>query len=227
MRCFTIVGTDTGVGKTFVTAALIAAARSTGAVAFGLKPIESGVSESTKSDTALLAYASDRGEIDTNLLQLAPAIAPGLISANNIEIRAIAAFIEDQCAKTKVQAGSGPGGNAVVCFVETAGGWFSPLTACGDVRELAATIAAPVIIVGPATLGAINQTRLTIAAVRAANLPIAAVVLSQRPADDAVLAAQNAEAIAHRTGQLTQRLCEATDATRIIGLMRNDAKWGW
>ena len=227
MRHFTVVGTDTGVGKTFVTAALIKAARRGGTLAFGLKPVESGIGETAKSDTAILAEASERAPAETNLVQFEPAIAPGLIGHNATEIDELVGFVVAQGGRTSSSHGPGSSALAQVCFVETAGGWYSPLSQRGDVRELAAMLAAPVIVVGKASLGAINQIRLTVAAVAAAQLSIAMVVLSQRPSDDEALAAQNEQAIAQRTGLSTMRLSSEDDAASIVAALRKDTNFGW
>lgn len=227
MRRFTVVGTDTGVGKTWVTDALVRAASNRGVVAIGLKPIESGVADDTKSDTALLATASSRQPNQTNLVQFEPAIAPGLISGNGTEVNELVNFVEEQCSELRTAIRESSAYHAAVCFVETAGGWYSPVSLRGDVRELAVKLASPVIIVGKASLGAINQIRLTASAVREAQLPIAAIVLSQRATDEEGIAAQNQGEIAERTGLPTVRLRVAADANMLISTLRRDPNWGW
>ena len=228
MRRFTIVGTDTCVGKTFVTAGLIRAAVRAGYVAFGLKPVESGATGASSSDTAVLANVSGRTAKETNFIQFGPAVAPGLVPGNSTEIAELVNFVQVRCnVADSTQQDGAAGPPPTLCFVETAGGWFSPLSSHGDVREFAVMLAAPVLIVGHAGLGAINQLRLTVSAVKASQLPIVALILSQRASDDDALAAQNESAIAQRTGLTTMRFRSDADADLLIARIQEDRSWGW
>ncbi len=73
--------------------------------------------------------------------------------------------------------------NCDVLIVEGAGGWYVPLDRHDFmIGDLATALRLPVIVVTPASLGAINMTLLTVHAIRERNLPIAGLVLNRVPA---------------------------------------------
>ena len=170
-RRFFVTGTDTGVGKTLVAAALLLNARAHGLRALGLKPVAAGChlafDRLVNDDALLLAELSD-GAPDYDLVNpvaLAPAIAPHLAAAGaGLHLRA-ADLIRH------VQAAEGRGVDALV--VEGAGGWLVPLNATETMADLAAGLGYPVVLVVGMRLGCLNHALLSCAAIRAAGLPLA------------------------------------------------------
>ena len=79
MRDLLVTGTDTGVGKTVIAAALVAALRAGGIRAIGFKPAETGIEPGQDRDSDVLARASGAREaLAAPLLQLAEPLAPAV-----------------------------------------------------------------------------------------------------------------------------------------------------
>lgn len=178
---FFVTGTDTGVGKTQVSAALLAGMAARGLKPFAYKPCESG---GTEDGDALWAAAGRWQPRDSVCLYrfaapLAPAIAARQ-ERRRVEWKALLAGFH--------ALGKGPG------VVEGAGGLFVPLTARHDVVDLAAALKLPVVLVARAGLGTINHTTLSLHELRRRKLRVAAVVLSQAsPGKDLALESNRAE----------------------------------
>jgi dethiobiotin synthetase len=189
VRGLFVTGTDTGVGKTFVTCALARKARAAGFRVFAFKPIETGC-DGVGADQAALAEAA--GDVARGTYRLKMPAAPWVAA------RAEGVEIELDRITTELTAGPDQWD---VFLVEAAGGWRVPLTREHDTSELARRCGLPVLIVARAGLGTINHTLLTIEAVRRDGLEIGGVVLSARPEDDPAFAASNAQQIHERSGQ--------------------------
>ncbi len=164
--CF-VTGTDTEIGKTFVSCALLHAARQQGLVAVGMKPVAAGVDAAgLNEDVEQLCAASSR-----NLPRewVAPylfrsAVAPHLAAREeNREIR----FAPIQEAFTRLQAA------ADVLVVEGVGGFRVPLGEDGDSADLAVALGLPVIVVAGLRLGCINHVLLTAEAIARRGLHLA------------------------------------------------------
>lgn len=190
MISYFVTGTDTGVGKTFVSAAILRQARTRGWKTLGFKPVETGCSdESLGPDQQVLCEAAGGWQTGPlkGLYQLKDPVAPYVAALGekvSIDLDRIIAVAR----------------NAEVDFaiVEGAGGWRVPLTDSADIATLAGRLGAPVIIVGRAGLGTINHTLLTIEAVERDGCSIGAVILSRRPDEDRAFALQNAAEISRR-----------------------------
>lgn len=165
-----VTGTDTGVGKTFVSEGLVRWLRANGTDAIAIKPIETGWIEAS-SDARRLAIASDRPVARTIWQHFQLPAAP-----------AVAATEEGRVIDPKalIQWIHGSRQDADLCFVEGAGGWMVPFGRSWLFGDLVARLPAPVLIVGRAGLGTINHTLMTAKCVVETN-PIAAVVLSRPP----------------------------------------------
>jgi len=166
-----VTGTDTGVGKTLVTGALLLNARAHGLQAVGLKPVSAGCRESggrlVNDDALLLQRLSsvtlDYG--DVNPAAFGPAIAPH-IAAARAGVTAGAAALANRIARIDAE------GHDVV-LVEGAGGWLVPLNETETMADLATWLGYPVILVVAMRLGCLNHALLTAAAIEAASLPLA------------------------------------------------------
>lgn len=163
---FFITGTDTEVGKTFATCALVARARQSGLAAVGIKPVAAGVeADGQNADVAALraVNAVALPETTLNPYRLAPPIAPHLAAREaGLEIRfaPILAALADarRCAP--------------LVFVEGAGGFRIPLGADGDSADLAVALGLPVILVVGLRLGCINHALLSAEAILARGLKL-------------------------------------------------------
>lgn len=165
MKGLFITGTDTDVGKTYVTALLARQLKAAGYEVSTRKPIASGCAHGCV-DAEALAQATDE---DSNVVcpyRFAPAISP-----ERAMRQAGQTITLTDC--TKVCSNS-----AYFTLVEGAGGWLSPLCSDGDNADLAQLLALPVLLVASNRLGCINQTRLTLQAIEQRGLDCIGVVLN-------------------------------------------------
>lgn len=174
---FFVTGTDTGVGKTQVSRALLSLLVDAGWRPQGFKPYESGCASLRAPADALGLREAARSDLPLDLVcphrfraPLAPGIAARRLGREpdwNVTLAAWA------------RVGTG------AAVVEGAGGLFVPLDASHDVIDLIATLALPVVLVARAGLGTLNHTALSLEALAARGLPVAAVLLSRStPARD-------------------------------------------
>jgi dethiobiotin synthetase len=196
-RGFFVTGTDTGVGKTYVTAALARCERSLGRTVFAFKPIETGCrwigTELVGEDQLLLCDAAgdwQRGRL-AGAYRFTSPVAP-LVAASKARER-----IDVADVIALVREGSRL---ADLTLVEGAGGWRVPITEQVRMSELARELGFPIIVVARATLGTLNHTVLTIEAVERDGCELAAIVMSRRPEDDIDLATSNLGQIERLTG---------------------------
>ena len=198
MRRYFITGTDTGVGKTWVTCSLARLAVSRGQRVFAFKPIETGCSERdgrlVGEDQELLCDAAggwQEGELRGVYRFRLPA-APHVAAA------AEGSRVEDAPLAAAVSRGTK---GADLVLIEGAGGWRVPIREDLDMGGYAKQLGAPVILVGRAGLGTINHCLLTAEAILRDGLELAAVVLSVRPDDDRAFAGSNASEISRCLGR--------------------------
>jgi dethiobiotin synthetase len=174
--CF-VTGTDTGVGKTVLAAALVAAARARGLDAAPLKPVITGLDEPASPewphDHELLARTCKRSASEVALVGYDPPVSPHL--AAELADRPIDP-VELEASIGAVAAGS------ELVVVEGVGGLLVPLADGYDVRHLARSLGLPVLIAARPGLGTLNHTLLTLEAARSAGLEVTAVVLTPWPA---------------------------------------------
>jgi dethiobiotin synthetase len=192
---FFVTGTDTGVGKTFVTCAIARRFTAQKKKVFAFKPIETGCSmvdgRLVGSDQELLAHAAGNWQRGSHrgVYRFALAAAP-LVAATAEGIPIDLAWI-DSVFKQGIS-------EADLVLVEGAGGWRVPITESFDMGELAKRLGLPVLVVARAGLGTINHTLLTVEAIEKDGLKVAAVLLNTLPDDDAAMATSNAEQIRGR-----------------------------
>jgi dethiobiotin synthetase len=192
MRGLFVVGTDTGVGKTEVTCALVANARAEGRDVVALKPAQSGVTAGEPSDAERLHAACDAAEPLEALCPysfaapLAPAVAARVAGAA-ISFARI------------VEAARALAARHEAVLVEGAGGLLVPLTERETYADLAVALDLPVLLVARAGLGTVNHTALTIEALERRGLAIAGVVLNRTAPEDDPSVPFNAAEIARLT----------------------------
>jgi dethiobiotin synthetase len=197
MNGYFVTGTDTNVGKTYVTCGLARRARERGRHVFAFKPVETGCAMGADgyvgADQDLLAAAA--GDWQHGALRGPYRFA--LPAAPLVAARAENAAIDLDLIVHTAREGA-LNGPSMLTLVEGAGGWRVPLTSEADMGTLARRLGLPVLVVARAGLGTINHTLLTVEAIRRDEVPIAAVVLSRRPEDDPVFCESNRAEILRR-----------------------------
>lgn len=189
-----VIGTDTGVGKTFVAAALLRGLCDCGLRAVGMKPVAAGIEpgSAVNADVAVLAEAGnvDAPLADRNPYAFAAAIAPHLAAASEGRVIDIG---EISLAYGRLAAVS----DAVV--VEGAGGALVPLDERCDMLDIAAALRLPVLLVVGMRLGCLNHALLSALAIRARGLTLAGWVANRLP-PEMPHAEANIDALTRRIG---------------------------
>lgn len=196
MTAYFVTGTDTGVGKTTVTVALLGAAARAGYSVAGVKPAESGCAvdggELVPADGRRLQRATT-GEPELSQIccyRLRAPVAPNVAAVRD------GVTIEFAVVKEAVDAWR----PRDLVLVEGAGGLLVPLTADLDMAGLAAALELPLVIVARDALGTINHTLLTLAAARQRGLDVAGIILSATEPDTETAAQHNRAEIARLAG---------------------------
>jgi dethiobiotin synthetase len=164
-----ITGTDTGIGKTHVTAALLTELRRRGISAAAFKPIACGKGGRHDAEiyAAIMNHEQPFDVINPIYLRhpLAPSVAAEL-EHKRIDLRKILRTYQQLAA------------NYDVVLVEGAGGLLVPIREDYFVADLAKTLKLPLLIVARLGLGTINHTLLTVRQANAHGLKIAGLVLN-------------------------------------------------
>jgi len=189
-----ITGTDTGVGKTFVTSAIARRLTARRWQVAAVKPAESGCEEGPNgliaADAEAIAVAAGDWQPQNArcLYRMRAALAPGVAARAEgvaVDLSVCAAFVASAAAR------------ADLVLVEGAGGWRVPLDrGDGTIADLAKRLQLPVVIVGRGGLGTINHSVLTAETVQRDGCTVGAIVLSVRPDEDLQAANANAAEIA-------------------------------
>ena len=173
-----VTGTDTGVGKTLVTAALARHFTEKGLKVGVMKPIETGVSDPRKlgTDAELLSWASESTDPDELIspyryeLPLAPCQAASAAKKSIDVEKIVAAYDELRIDKDLV-------------LVEGAGGLMVPIRGGFIMADLARQLNMPLLIITHPRLGTLNHTLLTTFAARAMELEISGYLVNQMPSN--------------------------------------------
>lgn len=165
---FFVTGTDTDVGKTWVSASLMRMLREKGWVVAGMKPVGSGLmgEASTHGDALALQAEASLGLPDdwVNPYRFRPPVSPHF-AAEDAGVRISLSLLIEAFGRIA---------EAAECVVvEGAGGWLVPLGPEIDLADLAEAFGLPVILVVGLRLGCINQARLSERAIRASSVPFA------------------------------------------------------
>lgn len=172
-RGWFVTGTDTGVGKTRASAALLHALRGRHARCVGMKPVAAGTdAEGHNEDVLALRAASSIAVAPSldNPVLLADPVSPHIAAARAgraIDIAAIVAAYRALASEA----------DAVV--VEGAGGFLVPLSDRHTGADLAAALGLPVILVVGLRLGCLNHALLTRDAIAARGLVLAGWIVNR------------------------------------------------
>ncbi|EPJ45860.1 MAG: dithiobiotin synthetase [Osedax symbiont Rs1] len=160
---FFIAGTDTDVGKTFVSQALLEAAKKVNFSCFALKPVAAGCTQTAaglRNDDALKLMQASSVKLSyqqVNPIALEQAIAPHVAAKNenkNISLQRVVGFCRGAMLN-KVD----------FLLVEGAGGWRVPLNSRETMAQIPKELSLPVILVVGIKLGCINHAMLTVEAI--------------------------------------------------------------
>jgi dethiobiotin synthetase len=240
-----VTGTDTGVGKTVVAAAICAALAARGERVAAFKPVVTGTDDEPGDwppDHELLAAAANAGQTAADVAPhtfgppLSPHYAAELASTpvDPAQLRAAAATAAalagadaPSTAARSAAAGGGPRSDsqadgtssgrrvpppaALIC--EGVGGLLVPLTPDYSVRDLAADLALPLLIVARTGLGTINHTLLAVEAARTAGLHVAGIVMTPWPEHPEPIERSNRATVERLSGIAVSALPPATPTT--------------
>ena len=171
MKGFFITGTDTGVGKTMVTASLLAVLRAAGIAAAPFKPIQTGAIRdqdgrlrSPDLECCLNAVALNpepAAHVLMNPYAFEPACSPHLAAeqAGAAIDRGHARKIFDKLS-----------GFYEFILAEGAGGVLAPISRSMTMLDLMKELGLPVLLVARSGLGTLNHTLLSLAAIRDAAI---------------------------------------------------------
>jgi dethiobiotin synthase len=160
-----VTGTDTGVGKTLLSALLVAALDRE-----YWKPIQTGAIEGTDRESVLRWAEVSAGRVYPDSYVFDPPVSPHLAAQRSetiIELKRI-----------RRPSSAGP------LIIEGAGGIMVPINDSQSMLDVARHLQAPIVIASRTTLGTINHTLLTVAAIRNANLELRGVVMSGKENGD-------------------------------------------
>ncbi len=176
-----VTGTDTNVGKTLVTAALLLKARQAGKTTLGLKPIAAGAEMTEaglRNADALLLREYSSVQIpyaQTNPVCLAEPIAPHIAAARTgqrLSLDRLEGFVRGALMQ-----------RADLRLIEGAGGWRLPLSERENLSDLSKRLELPVILVVGLRLGCLNHALLTAEAIISDGLKLAGWVASSLEPD--------------------------------------------
>ena len=187
-----VTGTDTGVGKTFVTCALAHALRARGRRVAVMKPVETGVIDRPEDALALRTAADDPAPLEEVCpyrlrAPLAPSVAARLEGVR-IDLAHLESLIRRRLA------------SAEVLLVEGAGGLLVPIADSVTYADLAARLRLPLLVVAANRLGTVNHCALTARVADAMGLEVLGIVLSQPSPTCDESVATNAATVAALTG---------------------------
>ena len=166
-QAYFLTGTDTEIGKTFITCALLHRAAQSGLRAAGIKPVAAGTDESGRNEDVEAIRAASGVVLPNKTINpwcFKPAIAPHVAAAEEgVEIDF--APILAACDEARRQSD--------LLIVEGVGGFRVPLSVDRDSADLAVALGLPVILVVGLRLGCINHALLTAEAIAARGLRLA------------------------------------------------------
>jgi dethiobiotin synthetase len=220
-RSVFITGTDTNVGKTVVTAAIVVALRQRNIALGVMKPVETGCEISDDhSDAGRLREIAGMAEP----LEL---IAPYRFTAPLVPLAAAhEAGSKVDLAKIH-EAYQTVAARYSHVLIEGIGGVRVPITEEGEVIDLIRALASQTVVVGRAALGGVNHAMLTVEALQRRDIPLLAVVLNSAGSAHAMQVTSTVSMLKQLAGvpvlgPLPRLRGMETDWNRTIGLLAQD-----
>jgi dethiobiotin synthetase len=244
MRGLFVTGTDTGVGKTVLSAALVATLSAAGEPVRAFKPVVTGLDAPASgldapasgldapasgldapatggggwpADHVLLGMAAGMAPEEVAPLRFAPAVSPHLAAAmagEQIEPELLLA-----AARSSVR-------HDETLIAEGVGGLLVPLREDYSVCDFALALGLPVLIAARPGLGTINHALLTLNVARAAGLDVRAVVLTPWPDEPTPLVRSNRDTIAG-IGEVEVRTLRRIASPELSELARAGGELPW
>jgi len=208
-----ITATDTGVGKTIITAALARVLREGGRDVGVMKPVATGCVHRREGlvseDAEFLAHAADAPEPleEINPIRLAEPLAPTVAAARQrIELDLTPMWAAWRRLRDAHD----------ILLIEGIGGILCPVTRKMFVADMAVRFALPVLVVARPNLGTINHTALTVEAAKARGLEVAGIVINRYNRDTEDVAEMTApDEIQRATGAAVLGLVPDDPATSV------------
>lgn len=172
---FFITGTDTGVGKTFVTAGIVSTLREKSVNVGVMKPVETGCPEKDgKLEPQDALYLKNAAGVSDELDLISPyrfkaPLAPSI--ASRVEGKIIELNRIKECYYKLASRHS-------IMFVEGAGGLLAPINENETVADLIKLLNLPLIIIAASRLGAINHTLLTVRYAQSVGIEVKGIILN-------------------------------------------------
>lgn len=201
MNSLLITATDTGVGKTVVTAGLLAAARRRGLDAAPMKPTQTGcvyregrwLAPDLEFCYGMSGYRPEPAELGLACpFPFEPACSPHLAAAlagRRVSLASVVYRFRRLCERHPV------------VFVEGVGGVRVPLNEQDTMLDLMRALGIPVLVVTRCSLGTLNHTLLTTEALRAAGIPVLGLVaVRATPGPPGLVEEDNLRTLPERTG---------------------------
>lgn len=180
MNGYFISGTDTGIGKTLISAMLLLATRGR-----YWKPVQSGIEGGTDTETVRKLTGLDVAHFEPESYILEQPLSPHLSSRLEdirIDTGRIISDFDDIKARNDIHIRSDTINYNVfspnLLIIEGAGGLLVPLNESDLIIDLITELGFPVVMVCRSTLGTINHTLLSLEALYARNIPVAGVIMS-------------------------------------------------
>ncbi len=177
-----VTGTDTGVGKTVASAALVLSEQAAGRRVAYCKPIQTGLTPGEPGDADFVAATT--GVPVSEYLRLPDPLAPAVAA----ERAGVDIDVDELIKMVKAQAA-----DVDVLIVEGAGGLLVPVTGDVTMADLAGRLGARVVVVTRPDLGTLNHTALTLEAAHARGLDVAGLIVSGWPPEPHLTETTNLE----------------------------------
>ncbi len=181
MTALFVTGSDTAIGKTLGTAALITQLRGRGMGVRALKPVISGYSDAgaAQSDSGVLLTALGEAVTRASVEAVSPwryaaPLAPDMAAAREgrtLDFAALVGFCRDAIASA--------GAAGEVLLIEGVGGVMAPLTERETVADWIAAAGAPALLVAGSYLGGLSHALTAAEALARRDIEIAAVIVSE------------------------------------------------
>ena len=194
MRGLFVSGTDTGVGKTFVTCALARGLRAAGIDVGVMKPIETGVSAEGPEDARALRLAAGAEDPLDLICPVRFSLPASPEAAARAEGRTVSLTPIREAFDALARRHS-------FILIEGAGGLLVPIDANTDMADLARELDLPLLLVARASLGTINHTRLSLEAAENRGLDVFGVVISHTTSEEPEGDRRNLDGLRERLGE--------------------------
>jgi dethiobiotin synthetase len=201
-----IAGTDTDVGKTRVTLALLRALQIRGIKATGMKPVATGTRPVTASELPIFAGFCAVGDLINDDVVAIAALSPP--DCERVDVNpycfnwGVSTHIAARRAGVRIElervaaAYERLATHCDALVVEGTGGWFAPIGECGTMADIAQRLELPVVLTVGLRLGCLNHALLSAQAIGVSNLQLAgwigSVLAPDMPALEENLAALDA-----------------------------------